>query len=321
LATGRNTVWCASLLAAWKALQDEVSGGTVQLDGAADLSDSLNAHRDPRLDIPQDSIYAAAGRVEEGIVARIREDLGGRFPEAPAPEFLGVDPKGLVVYAKLQANVRFRMPYHQNSRPLCFRDSGGVVSEVKSFGLPTESRDFCLDLRLSQPRVVFVQSADDALPWYLVDLDRTSEPNQVLVAYIERKETLRAAVAAVQEALQEGDPHSVVMADTPLSPTDVLLVPEVVLKVGKRFEELEGRTLVNPSFAGVRLDVVRQDVEFTFDRSGAALRSDALMMTLGLARDLIFDRPFLIVMRTRAAEQPYFAMWVDNAQFLVPFES
>jgi hypothetical protein len=30
----------------------------------------------------------------------------------------------------------------------------------------------------------------------------------------------------------------------------------------------------------------------------------------------IFDRPFLIVVKKRGAEHPFFVMWVDNAELL-----
>jgi hypothetical protein len=31
---------------------------------------------------------------------------------------------------------------------------------------------------------------------------------------------------------------------------------------------------------------------------------------------LIFNRPFLVVMRRRSAEQPFFVMWVENTELL-----
>jgi hypothetical protein len=31
----------------------------------------------------------------------------------------------------------------------------------------------------------------------------------------------------------------------------------------------------------------------------------------------VFDRPFLVYMQKRGAEQPFFVMWVDNAELLV----
>jgi hypothetical protein len=33
---------------------------------------------------------------------------------------------------------------------------------------------------------------------------------------------------------------------------------------------------------------------------------------------MIFDRPFLILMKQAKSDQPYFALWVGNASLLVP---
>ncbi len=36
----------------------------------------------------------------------------------------------------------------------------------------------------------------------------------------------------------------------------------------------------------------------------------------GFDPNFIFDRPFLIVVKKRGAERPFFVMWVDNAELL-----
>jgi hypothetical protein len=35
-------------------------------------------------------------------------------------------------------------------------------------------------------------------------------------------------------------------------------------------------------------------------------------------RRFVFDRPFLIYLQQRQAKQPYFVMWVENPEVLVP---
>jgi len=35
---------------------------------------------------------------------------------------------------------------------------------------------------------------------------------------------------------------------------------------------------------------------------------------------MIFDKPFLVVLRREGAKAPYFALWVDNAELLVPYD-
>ena len=40
----------------------------------------------------------------------------------------------------------------------------------------------------------------------------------------------------------------------------------------------------------------------------------------GKPRQLVFDKPFLILLQRGDAQQPYFALWVDNAELLTPWK-
>ena len=100
---------------------------------------------------------------------------------------------------------------------------------------------------------------------------------------------------------------------------DVLLVPNVFFKLDHHFTELEGRDkiVLNAIGRGLFVGVAFQGIGFRLDRSGAELESEAAIEVecVGLPPP-IFNRPFLIVMRRRGAEHPFFVMWVDNAELL-----
>ena len=52
-------------------------------------------------------------------------------------------------------------------------------------------------------------------------------------------------------------------------------------------------------------------------RLAAAIAAERVPMTLG---EYIFDKPFLILLERKGAANPYFALWVGNAELLVPFK-
>ena len=97
---------------------------------------------------------------------------------------------------------------------------------------------------------------------------------------------------------------------------DVLLVPDIRWRIAHRFTELQGRAFTNPELKRQRLDVARQDISFRLDRSGAELRSESTLCCLSAPTDFVMDRPFLIYMKKRDADHPFFVMWVDNAELL-----
>lgn len=64
---------------------------------------------------------------------------------------------------------------------------------------------------------------------------------------------------------------------------------------------------------------VHQNLRFQLDERGAVLGADA-SMTYALRApplDCTFDEPFLLMLSYKDNPQPYFAMWVDNAEILV----
>jgi hypothetical protein len=48
------------------------------------------------------------------------------------------------------------------------------------------------------------------------------------------------------------------------------------------------------------------------------LKSEAIDVSGLTERNLVFDKPFLILLKRREAKRPYFALWVGNAELLVP---
>jgi len=47
------------------------------------------------------------------------------------------------------------------------------------------------------------------------------------------------------------------------------------------------------------------------------LESESLGGALAIPRCFLFNQPFLVYMKKRNADQPFFVMWVDNAELLV----
>jgi hypothetical protein len=64
-----------------------------------------------------------------------------------------------------------------------------------------------------------------------------------------------------------------------------------------------------------------QAIDFSLDKSGAAISSEASIGVTKKAEDFrprkfSFDRPFFVIMKKRDAEHPFFVMWVENDELL-----
>jgi hypothetical protein len=319
--SGKNAIWCASFLSAWKALEG-LAGEPISLEEMPDVAKSLNGAADPRPHIPPELLYVATGWAQQGIIGQIQEDLRRRFPTKASPTFPGITPDSFLSYSYLEATVAFSRPYRQNPKPFVFTDGTGRKTDISSFGIPSEDYDAYHSLR-SQARVLFCAGEPrDSHFEFAIDLCANSSPSQVVIARIPLEATLAEALARVDKAvarwneqLRREPPRHAKRLQS-IGPSDALLVPDFHWFISHRFSQIEGKRLKSPKLAGHPLDVAQQDILFRLDKSGAELKSEAKAYTAGVGTDYCCDRPFLIYMKKRDAQMPYFAMWVDNAELL-----
>jgi len=98
----------------------------------------------------------------------------------------------------------------------------------------------------------------------------------------------------------------------------------VLYKLTHHFKELEEKGLGNAHLGGTIIFEALQMIDFSLSRTGVILKSSATFGTtrgrsahIEEPRYLYFDRPFLIYVKKRQTQaQPFFVMWVDNAELL-----
>lgn len=312
---GKNVIWCAAFQCAWKALQEDVVGEPVRLTGGGALVASLNSADDPSAHMPDSCVYRAAGLVADGILAKIRSDMKSKFPDRAPPE-LPYDSRKLaaVAYAYLRVSSPFGVPYREGS--MLFTGGAGKATMVDAFG----RGDNELDAKLtSQPSLLFCKMRPVEDPFdddreemveFAVDLDRHSSPHQIVVASIPRAKTLADAYKHVQRAISESDNKTAYLDGK-------LLVPKLHWRIIHRFADLEGRTFENKSLRMLYIDVAREDITFRLDHRGAELAAEAVVgVAFSVPTPYVFKGPFLIYMKARDSDMPYFVMWVDNDELL-----
>jgi hypothetical protein len=101
------------------------------------------------------------------------------------------------------------------------------------------------------------------------------------------------------------------------------LVPIMHWGVRHHFRELEGedRRLQNPGWEGYYIQTALQSIDFRLDSEGAGVASSVLIEAKSEKRPaspryFFLNRPFLIVMKKRDSANPFFVMWVENAELL-----
>jgi hypothetical protein len=312
---GKNNIWCSTFQLAWNELKSTFKVPIVA-KGAEDLSQLLNTAGQSKADLLENSYYAAAGSVQNGIIQKIQTDMARRFPGASVPSFNSADI--LIAFAYLEAYLKFREPFEEIERPLTFSDSTGKQSQVNAFGV-WKSHGQTRDRMMRQVDLLFcTMDPKDKMTEFALDLCKFTQPYQVVVAMIDSKVTLQKTYETVQEKIRQFPDQQIESHFRRVQPGENLVVPELFWQINHHFSEL-----IDKPFMGVDpISEAFQMIRFRLDRSGAVLQSEA-KFAVKSAKDapmrvFLLNKPFLIYLKKRDAQQPFFVMWVDNAELLSP---
>jgi len=297
-----NVLWCATFQLAWNQLCDLLRG-PVQSDiaSAAEMTTLLNRQTVDANDLDEASFVALAGYPTGGpddILDRITVALDEKFNGAAHPELLPeraeLKKDDWVAYAHLFKSLPFRWAFDR------YRYGGLAFAgaDVQSFGFHQLLPDQKNEVRAaSQVRVYDYQGEND----FIIELKTRSESDRMVLAKVQAKPTLAETIRSVRKRLDATEAKPMLKASS-------LNIPVLDFDILRCYHELSP------------VGMAAQQIRFKLDETGAVLKSEALAAEAAASQDLIFDKPFLVMLQRVGAQNPYFALWVANAELLVPVE-
>lgn len=305
----KSSIWCGSFQMAWNELTTKVVKEPIRLADAGDVAERLNAAKFTSADLIPGSFYSNAGFVRDGIVPEIKAAMNRQFPEVELPE-LG-DGNVAIAYAYLAVSSPFTLPYFEDH--LLFNASNGKQTKVQAFGIAGHGKS-TPELR-NQVAILFANPQHKEDPGeFAIDLCKDSTPIQVVVARVERKGSLAETFSHVQARIKE----SAAAKDAAVSfGDDRLLVPVMNWKINHHYSELEKKVFQNRSVRDLYIDKAFQTIQFKLDKNGADLKSEAVSYDAkSQSRHYHLDRPYLLYMKKRGADNAFLVMWIDNAELM-----
>jgi hypothetical protein len=293
---GKNIVWCATFQLAWNELCD-LLGGPIEPDGASEEAAILNERTVTRADVDEAHCVALAGYPTGGpddILNKIADAMDRTFAGTARPHYLpersSLEPEDWVAYAYLFKELSFQSPFQRMPSGLTFGDR-----EVQHFGIKGLSQSQPDQVKAAaQVSVYDYRGADD----FIIELKTRSPSDRMILAKVTPEPTLAETIQAVQRRMTQSRPAG-------MRRTSHLFIPLVDFDLCRRYIELEQ--------GGIAL----QQIAFKLNESGIVIQSEASTVRNG-HQHLIFDKPFLIMLRKTNARNPYFALWIANAELLVP---
>jgi hypothetical protein len=336
----QNIIWCSTFQMAWDILKNYIIGEPVEVIGAEELAGRLNAAEFSDKDIENESYFAAAGLLGEGIIEEIQDEMAQLFPSEPAPVFddiNGLPLETIIAYSYLNADIEFEYPFYISNVEFEFQSSDGTISEVTSFCTLSDADSS--DMVREQVDVLYYNKDEQTgQTEFVVDLCTYTNPYQVVLACVPQQKTLGKIVdyseQKISEFMLDPDywqmrklrPATVGGRTGAPQPAETLIVPDVLYKLTHHLAELEGKAIGNQPWLdqGYYIQKALQMIDFSLSRTGVVLQSGAQIVVppLGLQQPRRFDfnRPFIIYIKKRdPAASPFFVMWVDNTELMQEF--
>lgn len=300
-----DQLYCGTLQLAWNELMDGFGDGPLEFSKPIPDAEHMNKRPFEKCDLTNHCHYETVGFVRDDVVGRIRKALQEKFGETSKVDFSGVSPDDIVAYAFLLKDFPFRDKYF-DLRSKSF--NGG--EKVRFFGTKKEApegRDQTMVLYYHAPEEFAirikakegVEGADDVL----------------VLARVQPLSSLADTIALVESRVSK--PQR-------MGKDDILNVPAIDLDVEHHFKDLCGVPFTNEKLRGYHIGDAVQFIKFLMNKEGAKLRSEAAMALRCCAvlggdepKVMMFDKPFLLYMKSNIDSRPYFAMWVQTTKFLV----
>jgi hypothetical protein len=312
----RNYLYCATFRIAWDGLR-ESPGAPVHLDPMSAVFAELN-----RLPYSLDNLDPGtyfAGTVDHADVAKMTEELRQRFPSAAGPTTPPADVTGtgLVLFAYLLKSLPFADEFDGNTTPLSFPDDS-TKTRVASFG------------GKSARHLVHIADYRTGAD-FIIELKTESERDVMLLAKIPAESTMQATIDKVLKRVTSPNPLHTRFT---LEWEEDLLIPKLSFNIMKSYDELVNAELLDRPFGKGRypefIRKAEQATAFVLNERGAKLEStfEANIVIEDISgpndepppppkiRKFHFDRPFLVLLREQQSQDPYFAVWIGNAELM-----
>lgn len=318
LSGGTNVIWCGTMQLAWNEFL-ALAGEAVRMENQDPAVDSLNRATLAKSDLDPDTYVVAAAPSTDRALRDLRARVNKAFKGAVTPELIpdpaSLPPNAFVLYAALFVNLPFDKAFKRLEDPFLFGNEKVAAFGTKGlFGDPHQENKIRAQVSLCDYR-----DADD----FVVALSTKRTAHQLILAKVPPSATLADTARSVLSRVPAQPAGS-------SSAYKHLVVPITDYDLSRSYPELVGRplTVKNPLFHGMPIIAAVQSIRFKLDERGALLRSEALALAecKSASRndeppDLIFDKPFLVLLKLTTSDTPYFAMWVSNAEILTPFST
>jgi hypothetical protein len=298
-----NNLWCITFQLVWNEFSEKMLNGKPIkfIGGNPVIADELNKKLYNQYDISDNSYYVTSGKLSSSLKKQIEKDINKKFNEkSDILDFINWNAKNsYLFYSMLKKEFTFKYAFDE----LIAANFNNSTEKVKYFGINSKS-----DKKLyKNVQVLFYNSDDDFAVKFL-----TNENEEVIFYRTDKKGSFENLYSLTQELAENTD----------FTSSDVLTVPEINVDKTISYDDLTGKQIVGTD---LQISQALQTIKFKMDNKGGSLKSEAAMTVMRMSlvqpstmpRYFVFNKPFVLFLKEQAKEKPYYAMRIDNTDYLV----
>lgn len=293
-----NYIWGIGMQLAWNDLCDNVINAKVEVStknsaGKA-LSKQFNKRKFTRKALSENSYFVKSGFGQETI-EQIRKELQENFKARTTDTLSAITlyPSELICFSYLAKSIRHKVDFKEIQ--MSFEST-----PVKGFTIANDQNSGAklIDYDDDDNFVIGLASRDELDEIYLIKGNDGASMDEILHFLRSAKVSKGYSIKAV----------------------DVLQIPNINIDYHRNYTELIGAELINRKIKPLYIAQMTEQIKLSMNYQGAIMENEAMMLlTRGgppTPKQLIFDKPFWLVMKEANKKQPYLILRVENTRIL-----
>ncbi len=302
-----NKVWIGTFNLVWNDFMNDIIGGKIEFeDGPSELADELNKQTFTINQLNSNSYFKTHGVATFDLKNKIENEIKQKFNENSKilDKVEWGNPNAYVLYAMLKKEFN----YLERFPTLKDNTFGNSKEKVQYFGIEPDT----LQDASKNVEILFYNSEED----FAIKL-KTQENEEV---YLYRTNGQNKSFEEnYQEMLEKQSKYD---GEKKWNEHDILNIPFIKINDEINYDELCGRMIKGTNWY---IRQALQTIDFELNNYGGSVKSEALIEALKLAeapinRKFVFNNDFILYLKEKDKQKPYFALKVDNTDVLVTAE-
>lgn len=293
-----NYIWAIGMQLAWNDLCEHVINAKIDIstDNSAGkaLFKQFNKKKFTRKALSENDYFVKSGFGQETI-NQIREKLREKFQARTTDSLSAITlfPSDLICFSYLAKSFRHKVDFKEIE--MTFRST-----PVKGFTIANDQNSGAklIDYDDDDNFVIGLASRDELDEIYLIKGNDGASMDEIL------------------HFLQ----GTTVIRGRSIHRVDVLQIPNVKVDFHRDYTELIGAELINRKIKPLYIAQMTEQVKLSMNYQGAIMENEAMMLLTRSGpptpKQLIFDKPFWLIMKEANKKQPYLILRVENTRIL-----